>query len=308
MGGIVAAGAAGAAVLAAGVYLGVALYGADQITRRPRRAQEHDPEAIGASWESVAFPSRDGLKLRGWWFPVPNAQRALILVHGYGAHRIDAAWGSDAIARHFLTRGCSVLLFDLRGHGASDHGRLTFGVGERFDVLGALDFVRGRGFPPARMALVGVSYGAAAALIAAPELPELAAVVADSAFAEAWPVIAAKMRQVAPLLAWLHPDPAICALTRLLYGVDLRRARPVDAAARLHGVPVLLIHGAADTYIPPRHARRLQAALPGAHLWLVPGAEHAQTYLADPDGWLTRVEAFLEASFAARSLGEHANH
>lgn len=299
MRGSIVAGAA--AALAAGAYVAIGLYGADQITRRPRRALEHEPGAIGAVWEDVAFISRDGLTLRGWWFPAPGASRALVLVHGYGMHRIDDTWGSDAIARHFLARGCSVLLFDLRGHGASEHGRLSFGVDERADLLGALDFVADRGVPRAGTAVIGVSYGAATALLAAPQMPEIAGIVADSAFADAWPVIAGKMWQVAPLLMRLRPAPVIRAVSRLRYRVNLLHARPVDALARLHGVPVLLIHGTADSYIPPHHAARLHAALPGAELWLVPGAEHAQTFIADPAAWLARVEAFLEAAFARQA-------
>jgi dipeptidyl aminopeptidase/acylaminoacyl peptidase len=43
----------------------------------------------------------------------------------------------------------------------------------------------------------------------------------------------------------------------LRYGVDLRRASPVDAI-RATKVPILLIHGALDTNVPLRHSQELQ--------------------------------------------------
>ena len=49
---------------------------------------------------------------------------------------------------------------------------------------------------------------------------------------------------------------------------------PVVAAAKI-SVPVLLIHGDADSDTPPDHSRRVFAALHGPkHLVLVPGAGH----------------------------------
>ncbi len=299
--------AIGAAALAAGAYLAVALYGADQITRRPRRVLEHRPDDIGPGGEEIAFPSRDGLMLRGWWFPPRGTGRALVFLHGYGAHRIDALWGGDEIARHFANEGYGLLLFDLRGHGTSDAARLSFGVSERADLLGALDAVAARGVPRACTAVIGVSFGASTVLLAAADLDGLAAIVSDSAFAESWPIIRRRMRQVAPLLTRIRPDRAILRLARLLYGVDLQQSRPAETIAALGTTPVLLIHGDADDYIPPAHARQLQAALPRAELLLVPGADHAQTFMQDRGAWLARVDVFLEAAFARRAAQAERN-
>jgi uncharacterized protein len=293
----VAVGAVGVA-LAAATYTLLALYGAEQITRRPRRPLEHRPSDIGPHGEEIAFRSSDGLTLRGWWFAPRGSERALVFAHGFGAHRVDALWGGDEIARRFVQRGYGVLLFDLRGHGASDAARHSFGVSEAADVLAALDFVAGRGVPRERTALIGISYGAATALLAAAVAPGLAAVVSDSAFAEAWPIIRRRMRHVAPLLARVRPDLGIRLVARTLHHVDFIKARPVEAIARLGETPVLLIHGAADLYIPPANVARLHAALPSAELFLVPGADHAEGYTRDRAAWLARVESFLDAAFA----------
>jgi fermentation-respiration switch protein FrsA (DUF1100 family) len=69
---------------------------------------------------------------------------------------------------------------------------------------------------------------------------------------------------------------------RLRYGVDLRQASPQLALARSH-VPVLLIHGALDTNILPRHSRALFNAAPShVRLWSVPGAAHTGAWAVAP--------------------------
>ena len=55
-------------------------------------------------------------------------------------------------------------------------------------------------------------------------------------------------------------------------------------------VPVLLIHGANDTNIPPFHSAEIQAANPGdIVLWKVPGAVHTGAYAAAPGEFERRV-------------------
>jgi len=143
-------------------------------------------------------------------------------------------------------------------------------------------------------------------LMAAPEMPDVGALVCDSAYAAIWPVIAAEIPRQRPLLSRLHPGPGIRLAARLVYHVNLGRARPLDAVARLPERPVLFIHGAADGYVPPYHSERLRAASahPASELWLVPGADHALTYRTAPDEFVARVVAFLDAQMAPSAAAE----
>jgi len=288
-------------VLAAGgIYAAVSVYGAHKVTSRRRKLPAIAPGFIAPGWEPVSFLSRaDRKRLAGWWFAgerEDGARRALVLIHGHGQNRIDENWGTHEIARAFWQRGYAVLVFDLRGHGESAHDRLSFGVRERNDVLGALDFVTGRGLAPREVAFAGISYGAAALLLAAPAMPEAGAIVADSAYAEIWPVILAQIPRFSPLLSRLRPAPGIRIAAWLLYRINLQRACPLDAMPALAQRPILFIHGAADDYVPPHHSQRLFAAHghPASELWLVPGARHAQTYTTSPDEFIARLARFID--------------
>ena len=93
----------------------------------------------------------------------------------------------------------------------------------------------------------------------------------------------------------------------MLYGIDYRAIRPVDVVARIAPRPLLLIQGAADTFIPPSNARLLAAAarVPHAHvqLWLVPGATHAQGFHVSGKEYVRRVITFFHAALGAGTPG-----
>lgn len=289
-------------------YAGLGVYGDTQIVHQPRTPVTLDPRTIAQLYEDVSFPSRgDHLDLRGWWFPgaaAPLGGRALILIHGRGQNRTDSDYGFDQIARELHNRSYAVLMFDLRAHGDSAGGVQSYGLSEQNDVLGAFDFVRGKGYAPAQIGMVGVSYGAAAMLMAAPELQGIGALVADSAYAEAWPVITRQIRKQRPELAWLKPDFAVSTAIRIMDGVDLPSVKPIDAVRTAPEVPILFIHGVADDYVLPKNsaALRTASANPASELWLVPAAKHGDTFKRNQADWLAHVTAFLDARMPQRAV------
>src|SRR5207248_180817 len=122
-------------VLVLFVYLGISLWVANGVTRVERLPLDPPATAIAASHEDVAFRSRDGLLLRGWWFGVAGADRAVVIVHGRARNRVNSSFHPAEIARMLLRHRYSVLLFDLRAHGESEGTRYTLGIEEPRDIL-----------------------------------------------------------------------------------------------------------------------------------------------------------------------------
>ena len=58
------------------------------------------------------------------------------------------------------------------------------------------------------------------------------------------------------------------------YRESLADHERVEALARLDGIPTLVFAGLADRLTPREHADKIASALPGAHLYLYPGAGH----------------------------------
>jgi dipeptidyl aminopeptidase/acylaminoacyl peptidase len=295
---ILAATAVTATVLLAS-YTGLAGLVAQRFTSATRIAPGLCTGGAGAS--AVRFAARDGqAQIAAWYLPALQQaaadapSRAVVFVHGKDACRGGELKGdSFALARQFNDAGLAVLMIDLRGHGQSSAARLTYGERERFDVLGAVDWLRQQGH--ARIGVLGASMGAASTLLAAADEPDICAVVADSAFCDFGQMIERQYRQLCRLPAFLLPGAL--AISRLLTGVRLQRVRPLDAAARLAGRPCLLIHSAGDRFIPASDARRLAAAA-AAELWITDTPGHIGSYRAEPGAYSQRVLAFFSRHLA----------
>jgi len=200
------------------------------------------------------------------------------------------------LAKHLLAERYDVLLFDLRSCGRSAGDRFTLGTLEPRDLLGAYDFLHGRGYRPARMVVIGDSMGAATVIDAAQDLPDVGALVADSAFARVRPLLDRDL----PASSHLPPlfDAGIYAVSGL-YGLDSDLS-PIDSVRRLKNRAFLFIHGEADSFIPPSNSKELREASANSHtkLLLVPGAEHVKSFRDQPALYLATLDPFLEQQIA----------
>jgi len=275
------------------------------VARRFTTARRAAAQAAPAAAEAVHFTARDGrARVDAWHLPAKAARGAVVFVHGKDACRGDELKSPTfALARALVDAGLSVLMIDLRGHGTSGAARLTYGAHERFDVLGAVDWLRGRGHQ--RIGLLGASMGAATSMFAAADDAGIAAVVADSPFADFGQMIERQYRRLSHLPTCFLPGAL--ALGRLLTGVDLPRVRPLEAARALSGRPMLVIHSARDPFIPVADAWAI-AGSAQADLWVTDSDGHLGSYRTDPAAYTERVVTFLRRHLLARALSHDMSH
>ena len=218
--------------------------------RPPRLAITLRPEDYRFAVQPVTIRADDGVDRAGWFAPRPGAP-AVVLLHGYPADKADLLPLATALAPRFAT-----LLVDQRYFGDSGGWATTLGFRERGDLKRVVDFLESRG--ATAVGVFGFSLGGAVALLTAAEDPRIRAVAAYAPFADlrvlgrdlyAWMWLA-RYPFVETMLLW----------SRVLFGADITRPAPVDAAARLT-VPVLLVHSRQDEQIPFRHAELLRDAL-----------------------------------------------
>jgi pimeloyl-ACP methyl ester carboxylesterase len=222
----------------------------------------------------LALRTSDGLSLvADAWLPPEPATSAVVLVHGLGGHRQNAT--VLAMAHELWADGHGVITYDMRGHGESG-GLCTLGDLERLDVAAAV--AAAGGLAP-RVVLVGASLGAIAVLHYAAGVsegadPALAGVVTVSAPAR-WRLTTARTA----LAAALTRTPMGRALARRR-GVRLdrrwSRPEPPDALAARLTVPLAVVHGRDDRFMPTSEAQVLHDAASGhRRLDLVTGMGHA---------------------------------
>ncbi|HWE61785.1 MAG TPA: alpha/beta fold hydrolase [Chloroflexota bacterium] len=267
-----------------------------QLTHPARNYPSPTPAALGLSYSNVQFPSQQGnILLRGWFLPAGASTRTVIMAHGYRGHRF-AESGSLLLAAALVHHGFNVLAFDFRGEGQSQGTLVSIGQDERYDVLGAVQYLNRRfaGRDP-HIGVLGFSMGAATALLTAPlDTRDIRAVVSDSSFADLYSYLEDHIS------TWSHlPSVPFNALilweTPLLTGLDPHKVSPIAAVRALPQTPVLFIAGLADNTIPYSDTVRLaQAATdPADTLWLVPGADHTKAYQVQPRAYERRVLAFF---------------
>ncbi|MBS0633023.1 MAG: alpha/beta hydrolase [Verrucomicrobia bacterium] len=278
----------GIAVLVLGFvgFAGVSVFFAWRFTTPPRRAVEAPSPGYLSSYESVTFPARDGIPLSGWFVPCPGSTSAVVLLHGNGSSRAQML----ARARFFHARGFAVLLYDARGQGQSGGNLVSFGWYETRDLLGALDWLRARGF--SSLGCDGVSQGGATIALAAADLHGLRWAILESTYPTLTDAIDCRFRHKVHVPGWL----AACLMVpiaELRLGVNIRDISPRDTIAKL-SCPVLIMSGERDEHTPLAHAREVFDRAPEPKFWhAVPGAAHIDLYSFDPAAYERQLDAFL---------------
>jgi fermentation-respiration switch protein FrsA (DUF1100 family) len=244
-----------------------------------------------AGWQAAEVTATDGVVLRGWLFTPRTANgSAVILLHGVG----DTRRGVLNHANYLLNAGFTVLAPDSRGHGASEGAYISYGVKEAGDVHAWGNWLFAN-TPIQRLYGMGESMGAAIILQSLASEPRLRAVVAECPYATFREVAYDRLSTPAfpPHFSLWPIIQTGFIYARLRYGVDLHLASPLAAVRATH-VPVLLIHGTADTNIPCRNSEELHAANPAATtLWLVKGATHVKALAMDPELYIGRVTGWF---------------
>ena len=260
---------------------------------------------FAVAFHDLSFRTRDGITLAASYLPgpgTPSDTPAVVLLHGFGAHRRKPAY---AFLAERLSQHAAVLAVDLRGHGDSD-GWSTLGLAETLDVAAATAWLRRHGHR--WVGLIGVSMGATAAL-------RSAGAAGPGAYDAVCSISAVARWGLRDSAAMRHLTKAVTLATyrvgyRAILGVRIAQAawpdtspaadprhwplQPVEAVATIPPTPLLLVHGQDDHYFGVDQALALQAAAGGrATLWIEPpGFGHAE------DGFVPSFADRLSAAVA----------
>ena len=248
-------------------------------------------EFAAVPFEEVSITSHDGRKLVANYYHVADNAPLEIQCHGYKGNAIRDFSGNWKIAK---AAGRNVLLIDERCHGRSEGHTITFGILEQKDVLGWIQYANER-FGNVPILLSGVSMGAATVLMVSGQtLPEnVKAVIADCPYDAPSNIIKKVLGQDMGM-----PVKIVYPLIRfggMLYGkFNLNADSPVEAVKRTK-IPVLLIHGDNDRFVPYEMGRNIHAAAPEKiHFHTIRGAGHALNYATAPEEYGRVVADFVK--------------
>jgi len=241
-------------------------------------------------WTSV---SHDGLELKGYFLEAEEpSDKVVVMAHGYLGNAMDMGLFGQY---YYEQKGYNIFTADARGHGASEGDYIGFGWHDRLDYVDWIDRIIETYGNDTEIILHGISMGAAAVLMTAgEELPDnVKAVIADSPYTSVNDLFAYQMDRMfnLPTFPFL---PSTSIVTQLRAGYSLKEASALEQVKKAE-VPILYIHGDADTFVPTSMSETLyENTKSDAELMIVEGAGHGEPYVAAKDKYINKVNAFLE--------------
>jgi len=223
----------------------------------PSPTLESTPATVGLDYEDVwieVSTAQSTERLHGWWIPASEPTGALLYLHGNGSNI-----GSNVNhAARFQRMGLSVLLIDYRGYGISE-GSFPNEAQVYADAEAAWEFLSNSlGQRPEESFIYGHSLGGAIAINLALQHPNAAGLIVQGSFTS--------MQD----MTYRTTPFGFLPIPLLLN----QRFNSISKVSQLQ-MPVLFVHGTADTEVPADMSKQLYAAAPEPKsLWLVPEAGH----------------------------------
>ncbi|MCM1040046.1 MAG: alpha/beta hydrolase [Roseburia sp.] len=242
--------------------------------------------------EDVYCQSWDGLKLHATYFPGKRSGKLAICFHGYTSEGMKDYL---ALSGYYLKHGYAMLLPDARAHGASEGRYIGFGALDREDALKWITWAIEECGEDVQILLHGTSMGGATVLMASGlKLPEqVRGIISDCGFTSPKYVFTHVLHSMYHLPAFPVIQIADYVNRKKAgYGMDeCNAAREVRKAT----VPILLIHGDADTFVPCSMCDEIyeNCASPKKKL-IVKGAAHAESYYMDTEAYEKAMDEFIE--------------
>ncbi len=236
--------------------------------------------------EPVTFPSQSGAMIHGW-LVVPQTNRAVVILQ-HGVHADKSTLVERA--RFLSQNGYAVLLFDFQAHGESIGKKVTLGHLESRDSRAAVEFAKAR-FPGKPVAVIGLSMGAAAAVLAEPPL-DVQALVLEMMYPT---VVDATKDRIEMRLGRLGRclSPLLTAQLEWRIGCSPDDLRPLVCVEKI-GTPKLFLAGTADQETPFHESEEMFARAASPKI-LVPfeGAHHQDLLTFAPGQYQKTVLDFL---------------
>lgn len=244
-----------------------------------------------AEFEQVSIRSYDGTILSGRYYHHRDGAPVKILFHGYRSMSLRDSAGGFGMAKKL---GINVLAVDQRAHGSSGGHVITFGIRERRDCQCWAEYIYERFGKDVPIILSGLSMGAATVIMAT-QLPlptSVVCVLADCPYSSPREIIC-KVSEDLKVPDWLA-YPLIRTGAFLFGGFDLNSASALDAAAQSK-IPILLLHGEDDRFVPCEMSREIHRSSNGCtQLATFPGAGHGLSYMVQPERYEQICFAFLK--------------
>ena len=234
------------------------------------------PEQFSLRYEKIAFRTRDGIELKGWFIPSKSGDsRTIIMCHGWGDNKGELLRDTNFLGEHGVF---NLMYFDFRSHGESGGEITTSGGLETIDFDAAVAWLQATKPELAkRVGVFGLSMGASVTLVSLPKHPDLRCATLESPFADYNTVVGRWVWNKARIPYYPLVALTLAILRARLNSPEIDGFDPIAAAAQITPRPLFVISGECDRLMTPGDVRRVfDAAREPKELWMVPEARHAK--------------------------------
>lgn len=242
-------------------------------------------------FQEMRIRARDGVELYGRYYHRKNGAPIILMFHGYRSSCLRDAMGAFRFTEEC---GYNILMVDQRAHRNSGGKTITFGVKERYDCLDWILHLKETFGEDTKMFLIGLSMGASTVLMASGlDLPQnVRGIIADCGYSSPKEILQSVIKgmKLPVKLAYFF-----VRLSARIYGrFDLHAASATEAVAKSK-VPILLIHGEEDSFVPCEMSRKnYEACASVKELLIVPGADHGMSYMTDTKRYVDTFVGFMK--------------
>ena len=242
---------------------------------------------------TVILNGRKNEKLVGHLHLCDEPKRTIIAMHGW-----RTTWARDfgAVSRFWHAKDCNVLYAEQRGQNNSEGRCIGFGINERYDCLDWIEWLdRDVRFSRLPIYLCGVSMGASTVLMATGlKLPtNVAGVIADCGFTSPHDVFKHVINKNLHFPYSEATKKKIDKLCQRKLGFDPHCYSTTEALSHCK-IPVMLVHGGADRFVPVRMSYdNFRACVSPKRMFVVPAADHGMCYYTDPHGYQREMLRFF---------------
>lgn len=246
-------------------------------------------QGVDYPFEEVFIESSYGYHLYGKWYLNESSKKTIILCHGY-TYNLN---GSIKYMNLFMERGFNVLIYDHRYHGKSGGNNCSMGFYEKEDLKSFTTWVKDKVGQDSIVATHGESMGGATVLMHAAIDNRVSFVVADCPFESVYEQFKYRLK-----IEYRLPPFPILVFSNIMTWFRIKTSYKFISPIRLVDkitCPVLFIHGQSDEYIPHEHSIHLHDKKIGdKSLYLVKGADHAESYRKSPETYKRVVHQFID--------------
>jgi dienelactone hydrolase len=246
---------------------------------------------IDDKYENVRIPTKDGLILKGMFFPVKNPKGTIIALHGRNSYACE----NLPPLEYLIHAGYQVLIYNARVWNYYSNPKEYVGdVRKDIDDVGcAIDYLKTRcDVNKGKIGVFGGSYGASKAIISGSKYTDLKVVVSDAAMAYIGDIYGMQRDDV--WKAWMKKYLNIPEGQN--FSKDDYNSIDYTSAIKDIHVPILILHGLKDDVVPVGLANLLfENANDPKEIYFMPNSGHVNWFLTqDKAEYQSTVLNFLE--------------